>query len=146
MTLNRWDPFRDLLNLQEKLQRIVAATHEELVYKRSARWCPVADILETPDSYIFRVELPGVGRDNINLEVRGNLLILSGERPIEKEPSVAAYHRIERIHGVFERSFHLPGQIDTDRARANYQDGVLEIIFPKSETEQEPAITVVCVS
>ena len=82
MTLNRWDPFRDLLSLQEKMNRLIDSTVNEGLYHRKACWCPAIDILETPDSYIFRADLPGVGKENINIQVKGNWLTISGERPL----------------------------------------------------------------
>jgi HSP20 family protein len=145
MTLNRWDPLRDLLNFQERMNRLVDSSLEERAYKRAACWCPVVDILETPDGYIFRAELPGVGKDNITIEVRGNRLVLAGERPLESEPQWAAYLSIERVHGAFERSFPIPGRIDVEKAEATYEDGILEVFLPKSLGESEPNIRVVCV-
>ncbi len=145
MTLNRWDPLRDLLNFQERMNRLVGARLEERSYKHAACWCPVVDVIETPDAYIFRAELPGVGRDNITIEVRGNRLILAGERALESEPQLAAYLSIERIHGCFERSFPLPGRIDVGKAEARYEDGILEVTLPKSPDESESRIAVVCV-
>jgi HSP20 family protein len=146
MTLNRWDPLRDLLNFHERAHRLVAPTAEEVGARRRAQWCPAVDVLETPEAYIFRVELPGVGKDNIEIEVRGNRLSISGERFLEAKPKIAAYHSIERAHGFFRRNFTLPGEVDPDRARARYEEGVLEIYLPKTEEKREPTITVVCLS
>jgi HSP20 family protein len=145
MTLNRWDPLRDLLNFQERMNRLVGSSLEERACKRAAYWRPVVDILETPDAYIFRAELPGVGIDNISIEVRENRLVLSGERPLESEPQWAAYLSIERSHGCFERSFPLPGGIDVENAKARYEDGILEVTLPKSQEELETSIKVICV-
>jgi len=143
MTLNRWDPLRDLLNFQEKMSRLLDVCGEEGTCKRTASWCPTVDILETPDAYVFRAELPGVGRENINIEVRGNELVLYGERPIESEPRVAAYRRIERVHGFFERRFPLPGNVDVDKAEAKYADGILDVFLPKSQEDRNRSVDVV---
>jgi HSP20 family protein len=142
MTLTRWDPFRDLLNFQERLHRIIDASCKEGPARKTACWCPAVDVLETPDAYIYRVELPGVGRDNISIEVRGKHVIVSGERPIEPEPRIAAYHSIERVSGYFERTFRLVGPVDVDNSEAKYEDGVLEIVLPKSDTETDRNIRV----
>lgn len=143
MTLNRWDPFRDLLNFQDKVHRLIEMkVHEDRV-TRGACWCPSVDMLETPDSYIFRAELPGVGIDNIEIEVRNRRLRLSGVRPMETEPVIAAYHSIERVHGQFERVFSLPGDVDVDQIKAKYLDGVLEIVLPKSKEKAPQSIAVV---
>lgn len=144
MTLNRWDPLRDLLNIQERVHRIIDYTREEWVSRRQTCWSPVVDVLETPDSYIFRIELPGVGRENINIEIAGDHLRLYGERPLESEPAIAAYHSVERVHGLFERIFTLPGEIDGDNSQATYCDGLLEIILPKAMQPGERKVSVVC--
>lgn len=146
MTLNRWDPLRDLLNFQERVSRLVDSSAEEAAARREACWCPVVDVLETPDTYLFRAELPGVGRENINIEIRGKYLRISGKRTLEPEPVIAAYHSIERIHGVFERNFALPGGVDSELAKAKYEDGILEIVLPKSDEVRERHIAVVCMS
>lgn len=144
MTLNRWDPLRDLLNFQERANRLLEWSSEERASQRKATWCPLADVLETPDAYVIRAELPGVGREHINVEIRGNRLRLYGERLMNAEPAIAAYHSIERVHGLFERQFDLRGLVDADRTEARYVDGVLEIILPKIEEESDRPISIVC--
>ncbi|MBI5572851.1 MAG: Hsp20/alpha crystallin family protein [Desulfomonile tiedjei] len=142
MTLNRWDPLRDLLNFQERVSRLVAATSHEASCGRRACWCPVVDMLETPDSYVINMELPGVGKDNIHIEVRGRRLTIAGERTeATREP--AAYHTVERAHGAFERSFELPADADVEDAEAKYVDGVLTIEFPKSSEDLGRVLTIV---
>jgi HSP20 family protein len=143
MTLNRWDPLRDLLNIQEKVNRFVEIRTQGTLFQRASGWSPLVDMLETPDAYIFRAELPGVGKKNINIEIQGRRLKLSGERPVEAEPQLAAYHSVERAHGPFERSFDLPDDADVERAEARYEDGILELYVPKSEEERERILTVV---
>lgn len=143
MTLNRWDPFRDLLNVQERVHRFLDYATEDWAAKRQTCWCPRTDVLETPDSYILRIELPGVRKDNINIEIAGNYLKVYGERRTESEPPMAAYHSIERVQGLFERTFTLPGEVDSDSAEATYSDGLLEIVLPKAEHTKEPKVSVI---
>jgi HSP20 family protein len=143
MTLNRWDPFRDLLNFQDKVHRLIESKFHEDRVSRGVCWYPPVDMLETPDSYIFRAELPGVGIDNIDIEVRNRRLKVSGVRPVEAEPVIAAYHSIERVHGQFERIFALPGDVDVDKIKAKYLDGLLEIVLPKSKEKVPRTIAVV---
>jgi len=102
------------------------------------------DVLETPDSYIFRVDLPGVGKEQINIEVRGSRLIIQGERSVPDEPPIAAYHNVECKTGCFQRSFSLPGLVNVDDAKATYVDGVLEIVLPKAQEFGRAGVTVVC--
>lgn len=143
MTLNRWDPVRDLLDFQEKVNRVVHCRSERRT-RPQACWCPLADVVETPDAYIFRTELPGVGRENITVEAEGGRLRISGRRPSDTEPCCSAYHTMERGHGVFERCFTLPADADVGSAEARYVDGVLEISLPKSQLQRERSLTVVC--
>jgi len=146
MTLNRWDPLRDLLNFQEKVNRLMDANFRARCEVGGICWCPLVDMLETPDAYIIRAELPGVGLENINIEVRNRRLTISGQRPYESEPTMAAYLSIERVRGSFERNFDLPGNVDVDAIKATYSDGVLEILLPKAQEEVVSGITIVSLS
>jgi HSP20 family protein len=143
MTLNRWDPLKDLLNFQEKVNRVMHATLSERCSVSGTCWSPLVDMLETPDAYVIRAELPGVSLDNVSVEIRNRRLTISGSRPFESEPSLAAYLSIERVHGDFERSFNLPGDVDVDAIKAKYTDGILEIHIPKAQEEAAAGITIV---
>jgi HSP20 family protein len=144
MTLNKWDPLKDLLNFQDRMHRVVVSACGEGLLKRTACWCPTVDVLETPEAYVFKADLPGVGRENINIEVRGNRLKISGQRLQPPQDSLSVYHSCERAHGFFERTFNLLGLIDVDGAQANYDDGILEVIIPKAKEEGERSIKVLC--
>jgi HSP20 family protein len=144
MTLNKWDPLRDLLDFQERANQMLGMGFDDSKRKRRVRWYPVVDVIETPDSFLFRAELPGVGRENINVEVHGATLILSGNRMMESEPKIAVYHTIERVQGFFERRFSLPNLLDVDRITANYVDGILEVTVPKRSEESDRSICVQC--
>lgn len=144
MTLNRWDPLRDLLNFQEKVNRLAHRHFEERCAFTGPTWGPPVDVLETPDSYIFRVDLPGVGRDQISIEVRGTRLIIQGERPAPDEPPITAYHRMECKTGRFQRTFNLQGLVNVDDAKATYVDGVLEVVLPKAQEFGRAGVTIVC--
>jgi HSP20 family protein len=143
MTLNRWDPVRDLLNFQERVNRFVEIRTQRTVFQPNAGWTPLVDMLETPDAYIFRAELPGVGKKNISIEIQGRRLRLSGERQLESEPRLAAYHSVERAHGPFHRSFDLPDDAALEKTEARYEDGILEITVPKCEEERERVLRIV---
>lgn len=143
MTLNRWDPLRDLLNFQERVNRFVEIRAQRTVFQPTTCWTPPVDMLETPDAYIFRAELPGVGKKNISIEIQERRLKLSGERRIESEPQLAAYHSVERAHGTFGRVFDLPEDADVEKTEATYVDGLLEITIPKSEEQRERMMRIV---
>jgi len=134
MAIIRWDPFRDLLNLQEKMNRLFEDSiipRQELMY--SGSWIPPVDIYETDDEIVLRAEVPGLNRKSIKVELDGNRLSIKGERKLEKGLKEENYHRIERSHGVFQRTFSLPTEIVYDNVNAAYQNGVLEIKLPKTE-------------
>lgn len=142
MTLNRWDPFKDLLDFQQKVNRAMCSVADQSTCERSVCWQPAVDILETRDEFHFRMDLPGVGMDNINIEVFGDRVTIRGERPLEDKPVISVYHSIERENGVFQRSFLLPHKVDSERCEARYADGVLSILLPKVAEPQDRKVPV----
>jgi HSP20 family protein len=99
----------------------------------SAKWYPAVDVLESKDSYLIRAELPGMKREDINLEVKDGTLTLSGERKSEKLAEGVEYRHVERSSAKFWRSFSLPETVKPDGIEATYKDGVLEVRVPKAE-------------
>jgi len=100
------------------------------------------DILESNDSYLIRAELPGIKREEFNVEYRDGSLTLSGERKFDEPADGVEYHRVERVAGKFSRSFYLPQTVQADGIKATYRDGVLEIYAPKTETAKPKQIEV----
>ena len=96
-------------------------------------WVPPVDVRETDNSYVFAAELPGLTKDDVEITLEDNLLTLSGERELGEKGEDENYHRVERSHGKFSRSFSLPSQVDNSKVAASFQDGVLTIEVPKSE-------------
>lgn len=145
MTLVRWDPFRELEDMSERLNRMFArpATsrngNEALTV---ADWVPRVDISETDKEYQIKAELPGVEKENVKVTVEHGILTLQGERRQEKEEKGRRYHRIERSYGTFVRSFALPESVDQAAVKAEYKDGVLTLRLPKTEAEKPKAIEV----
>lgn len=117
-----WDPFRDILALQDRLGRLHGREHA---------WNPPVDVYETSDRYVVTAELPGLSREDIHIEVREGELTVRGERPT---PAVRpeAYLRMERLQGPFSRVFAFADAIDPERISAEFRDGVLTITLPKS--------------
>ena len=134
MALVRWDPFRDLFSLQERMNRLFSDTlSRESFEPAGGDWLPAVDIYEDGDSLVFQAELPGVNKDDVEVQVEGNVLTLRGQRKKEKEVNGEQYHRVERYYGGFVRSFTLPTGIDKEKIRAEYRDGVLRLDLPKGE-------------
>lgn len=136
MALLRWEPFKDILSIQDRMNRlfdniIVRSKGDEDTLARGV-WSPPVDIYETEDSIVLKAELPGVNKDDVSVEVKDNLLILRGERKFEKDVKEENYHRMERAYGAFQRSFTLPNIVDKEKVKAKYKDGVLEIALPKA--------------
>ncbi len=138
MAIIRWDPFRDLMNLQEKMNRLFEdglAPRQEMFY--SGSWIPAVDIYETDVEFVAKAELPGLEAKDIKVELKENLLYIEGERRLERGMKEENYHRIERSYGRFQRAFTLPADVVCDDVKAIFEDGVLEVHLPKSE-ESEP--------
>jgi HSP20 family protein len=118
----RWDPVSDLLAIHQRLDRLTAG---------QADWRPRVDLHETPDEYVLTAELPGLSTADIDVRFEDGRLTLSGTRQ-EAERVCEQYHRVERGHGRFNRSFQLPHPIDSGAIGADMRDGVLTVRCPKS--------------
>ena len=146
MTLTRWDPFRDLVTLQDRMNRLFdesvrnVRTGDEAL--SSATWSPAVDIYETANEVVVKAELPEVNQSDIDIQVENNTLTLRGERKFDKETKQENFHRIERAYGVFSRSFTLPSTVDQERIKADYKDGILRISLPKREASKPKQIKV----
>jgi HSP20 family protein len=96
-------------------------------------FAPPADIHETADEFVVKMDLPGVSQKDIKINLTGDALVVRGERTQEKTENGVSRHRVERVYGSFERAFTLPASLRGDRVKATYKDGVLEIHVPKAE-------------
>ena len=136
MAISRWDPFRDLNVLQDRMNRLFDDAGRGWRGDESAAtttWSPAVDIFETENEIVVKAELPGVDRKDISLNLENNVLTLKGERKFEKETKEENYHRIERAYGGFSRAFSIPATVDEEKIRADYQHGILRIALPKKE-------------
>jgi HSP20 family protein len=105
-------------------------------------WSPPVDVLESADSYLIRAELPGMNKEDFNLEVKEGVLTFSGERKLETPASGVEYRNIERVTGKFLRSFYLPQTVKRGEIQATYRNGILEIYVPKAEHAKTRQIAV----
>jgi len=105
-------------------------------------WNPAADIYETKDDFVFKVELPGISKEDIKVELTGDNLSIKGERKEEKEVKKEEYHRVERYCGSFTRSFRLPKNADGQNMKAAMKEGILELRIPKMEEAKTKAIPI----
>ena len=145
MAVVRWDPFRELGMLQDRMNRLFDDTGRGWRSDEPAAttsWSPSVDIFETEGEIIVKAELPGLERKDIVLHLENNVLTLRGERKFEKETKEENYHRIERSYGNFSRSFSIPATVDDEKIRADYKDGVLKIALPKKEQAKPKQIKI----
>lgn len=146
MAVVRWDPFQDLITLQDRMNQIFEQTLARSRGEReggvASAWSPPVDIYETADSLMLKAELPGLSKEDIDIQVRDNRLTLKGERRHEKEVKEENYLRVERAYGAFQRVFSLPTDIQPDKIRATFKDGVLEVSIPKAEAAKPKHIKV----
>lgn len=145
MTLVRWDPFRELEDMSERLNRVFARPALRNNGKEAltvADWMPTVDISETEGEYLIKAELPEVKKEDVKVTVENGVLTLQGERRQEKEEKGKKFHRVERSYGSFVRSFTLPESVDEGGVKAEYKDGVLHLHLPKSERVKPKAIDV----
>jgi HSP20 family protein len=132
----RWDPLRDLMEIQERMNRLYdvsfGRTRREEVFPRSA-WTPSVDIYETGDEIVMNVELPEIDVNNLAVDVEEGVLTIKGERSLSKEDRAEQYHLVERSYGPFNRSFPLPDSVDPAGIKGNYKNGILILKLPKKE-------------
>ncbi len=146
MAIVRWDPFRDLAEVQDRVNRVLGEFYgtrgQDDVMRRGA-WIPPVDIYEGQNhEMIIKAELPDVKRDDIDIRVENNTLTLTGEKKFDESVKEDQYHRVERVYGQFSRSFSLPSTIDTEKVAADYRNGVLTIKLPMREEAKPKQIQV----
>ena len=122
VAFTRWDPLRDLLALHEQIGHLVGSD--------TPGWNPPVDLYETTGSFVLTAEVAGLSRDNIDIHAEENRVVIRGERSHGPVPC-EQFHRVERGHGSFTRTFQLPVPIDTEGIRADLRNGILTVICPK---------------
>jgi HSP20 family protein len=141
MSVSRWDPFQDLLAIQDEMNQVFGRARQGQGAGGRV-WAPALDISERKDAYVVTVELPGVKADDLDITLEDGLLTIQGERQFTSESSEQQYHRVERRYGAFRRSITLPAQVKADAIEASFEDGVLEVVVPKAEEAKPKKITV----
>ncbi|MFP5262110.1 MAG: Hsp20/alpha crystallin family protein [Blastocatellia bacterium] len=138
------DPFRELLNLQRGINQLfdnsVGQNSGEGV--ALSTWTPAVDIYEDESSFIIKLEMPEVNREDVKVNLHENTLSISGERRLENEDKREGYHRVERSYGQFYRSFTLPPNVNTEGINAQFKDGMLRLSIPKKEEAKPKQIEV----
>lgn len=146
MALIRWEPVRELNTIQSEMNRLFNSFFEPTSPSdggtSARRWIPAMDLVESEDDFVLHADLPGLGEDDVKIEVEDNVLTLSGERKIEHEDRKDGYYRLERASGAFRRTLTLPEGVDPEAIKARFEDGVLEVRIPKPEQRKPRKVTI----
>jgi HSP20 family protein len=132
-SLRRWEPFRSLMNVQTDLDRVFDEFFGRPLARQEGVRAPTVDVSETADEVLVKAELPGIGKDDLEVEVLPESLSIRAEMSQEKEEKEQTYYRRERVWRRYERVLPLPAEVVTDQAKATMKDGVLEVHMPKTE-------------
>jgi HSP20 family protein len=142
MAISRWDPFRDLMSIQNELNRLFGRTYAGGESTTSGSWVPALDVFETEDKFVVKVELPGLKPDEVDVSVEDSTLTIRGERKFYEDVSDDSFHRVERRYGAFQRSLTLPQTADAERIEAAFDRGVLTVEVPKAEQAKPKKIEI----
>jgi HSP20 family protein len=145
MTIVRWEPLRELGSLQSEMNRLFNSVFDTPPVGGNGalrRWVPAMDLAETEDHFVLRADLPGLGEDDVKVELEDGTLTISGERQAEHEDKGEGFYRVERAFGSFSRSLSLPQGIDAEGVVASFDRGVLEVRIPKPEQRKPRRIEI----
>ena len=135
MPITRWDPFRELAAVQDRMNRLFQDSFSPAMRAEeglaTSTFMPPVDIYEDEHNITLKLEVPGIEEKDLDVRVENNVLTVRGERKLEKEEKQENFHRIERQYGSFARSFTLPNTVDPDNVAADYRNGVLELKLAK---------------
>jgi HSP20 family protein len=131
----KWEPFRDLMAMQDRMTRLFDETLSRIWKEEVPRgvWSPPVDIMEKGSEVILEMDIPEMNQNEIEIKVEENNLIIQGERKFIKESSDTNYLQIERPYGTFQRTFAIPRGIDQEKIKAAYKDGVLRVVLSRRE-------------
>lgn len=140
-------PFREMERYFDELFRHPFSLFGYPAWKRgqlarSSIVSPTVDIFEDGNDVVVKAEIPGITKDDLKVDITDDSITISGEKKQEKEVNREDYHRLECSYGSFRRSFRLPETVESDKAKATFRDGILEIRMPKSETSKKRRITI----
>jgi len=139
MSVSRWDPFQDLLAIQDEMNQVFGRARQG---QGGRVWAPALDISERKDAYVVTVEVPGINPDDLDITLEDGLLTIQGERQFTQESSEQQFHRVERRYGAFRRSITLPAHVMAEGIEATADNGVLQILVPKAEEAKPKRIQV----
>jgi HSP20 family protein len=142
MAITRWDPFREAVSLQNRVNSLFQNLNEGEAPLTAANFVPAVDIYEDADKLVLKVEIPGMEEKDLDVRVEDNTLTVKGERKFATEEKEENFHRIERSYGSFFRAFSLPSTVETDHIQASYNAGVLKLELKKKPEAQPKKIKI----
>jgi HSP20 family protein len=142
MAITRWDPFRDVVSLQNRFNSLFRDMNDVDSPLTTAAFVPAVDIYEDDKKVMLKIEVPGIEQKDLDVSVENNTLTVKGERKFESEEKEENFHRIERRYGSFYRAFTLPSTVDTEHVQAKYNAGVLKLELLKKPEAQPKQIKV----
>ncbi len=137
MAITRWDPFREVVALQNRVNSLFRDLNDGDSPLSTAGFVPAVDVYEDEKAVVLKLEVPGIEEKDLDVSVENHTLTVKGERKMEKEEKEENFHRIERRYGSFFRAFTLPTTVDTENVQASYNAGVLKLEL-KKKTEAQP--------
>jgi len=140
MNTYRWNPVLDFARLQDEVTRLLDGTLG--VRTEASSWTPAADVFEDAEGITFKFDLPEVDPKDVDVRLENGVLMVRGERKLEREDQKDSYRRVERAHGAFARSFTLPTTFDAEKVTAESKNGVLRIFVPKRAEAKPKTVTV----
>jgi HSP20 family protein len=142
MAITRWDPFREVVALQSRMNSLFRDLNDSENPLTTASFVPAVDIYEDPEKVVLKLEVPGIEEKDLDVRVENHTLTVRGERKFEKEEKEENFHRIERRYGSFYRAFTLPSTVDTENVGASYNAGVLKLELKKKPEAQPKQIKI----
>ena len=140
--LIRWEPAREMMSLREAMDRLFDDAFTHPLSIRDAWSVPAIDMYQTDDEIVVKAALPGIKADEVSINVTGEVLTLKGEVKHDEEKKEKAWHIREQRYGSFERSVVLPTEVVADKAKADFENGILAITLPKAETRKPKIINI----
>lgn len=143
MAIVKWDPFRDVLSMQERINKIFDETAKNQNMSQYGEWHPPVDIYEWENGIVILAELPGVTEDLVDIMIEEGMLTVKGEKKLPYDKDGDTFFRLERNFGKFSRSFSLPSSVDTNNIRASLKEGILKIEISKKDEVKPKMIKVI---
>ncbi|HVM71078.1 MAG TPA: Hsp20/alpha crystallin family protein [Anaerolineales bacterium] len=140
--LTRWEPVQEMMTLREAMDRLFDDAFTRPVSMRGGSVVPAVDLYQTEDEVVVKASLPGLKSEDVHISVTADVLTLSGEFKQDSEKKETTYHIREHRYGSFERSVMLPTEVQTDKAKADFENGILTISLPKAEAVKPKTINI----